>query len=85
MNPSDTSSQFQTYILEEDDVISEIKSDKLFIELKGFINYRDAFDGERYTKFRFVWKFFNIPTLPDITERYGQWWPCGNAEDNQAT
>ncbi len=85
VNPSDSPSKCNTWILEDNDVISEIKADKLFIEVKGNISYKDVFDRERYTKFRFVWKFADVPVLRESSEYYGEWHPCGTSEDNQTT
>jgi len=63
-------------------IISDIKSDKLFVEIRGFIKYKDVFDRDRETRFRYVWKFSSFfPTT--MGERYGSWEICGSPEDNK--
>jgi len=65
-------------------VISEIKNDKLFVEIRGFIKYKDVFDRDRETRFRYVWKFSSFVPIT-MGERYGSWEICGSAEDNRET
>ena len=61
-------------------MISEINLNRLVVGVRGFIKYRDVFDRDRETRFRWVWKFnqhFGGAT--------GDWEKCGAEEDNQET
>jgi hypothetical protein len=40
-----------------DEIISEIRTDRLFAGIRGFLKYRDAFDLDRELRFRYVWKY----------------------------
>jgi hypothetical protein len=67
-------------------IVSEIKSDKLFVEIRGFIKYKDVFDRDREIRFRYVWKFTRfLWSLGKTGERYGSWEICGSPEDNMET
>ena len=57
--------------------VPEIRDGRLFVEMKGFISYRDAFGNDRVTRFRYVWK----------RSLFGPagWEKCGPTEDNQET
>jgi hypothetical protein len=63
---------------------SEIKAGKVCVEIRGFIAYKDVFDRERVTKFRYAWKYLK---WPDGQEHYsvGLWEKCGSDEDNKET
>jgi hypothetical protein len=61
-------------------IISEISLNRLFVGLRGFIKYRDVFDRERETRFRYVWRF-NL----NFGGATGNWEKCGAEEDNQET
>lgn len=66
------------------DVINEIKLDRLFVYIRGFIKYKDVFDKERETSFRYVWKYSKYSPVGDLS-RFGEWEKCGAAEDNLQT
>jgi len=68
----------------KDLMLSEIKADRFFVVVRGFIKYRDVFDCDRETKFRYVWKYspYSPQTTPD---RFGEWEKCGPADDNIET
>ena len=59
--------------------LTEINIGRLFVGIRGFIKYRDVFDRERETRFRYVWKFH--PMFGTISE-HGDWEKCGTAEEN---
>jgi hypothetical protein len=52
----------------------EVKAGKLFVGVRGFIRYRDVFDRERETSFRYVWKYSSMYNLGGD---YGNWVTCG--------
>ena len=60
--------------------VPEIQAGKLFIGVRGVIKYRDVFDRDRETSFRYVWKY---PSADEIGE--GNWEKCGAKEENQET
>jgi hypothetical protein len=60
----------------------EIKAGKLFVGVRGFIKYRDVFDRERETSFRYAWKYSSMYNLGGD---YGSWLECGTKEENQET
>jgi hypothetical protein len=60
-------------------LIGEVKASKLFVGIRGVIVYKDVFDRERKTSFRYVWR----PSL--ISGIGGEWKKCGNPEENNAT
>jgi hypothetical protein len=63
-------------------LIAEIKAGRLFVGVRGFIKYRDVFDRNRETSFRYVWKYSSIYGLGGD---YGNWEKCGTKEENQDT
>jgi hypothetical protein len=67
-----------------EDMFAGIKADELFVGVRGFIKYRDVFDRERDTRFRYVWKYSTIPPPPG-DERWGSWVKCGKEEENRET
>jgi hypothetical protein len=69
---------------ESDGLLEEVKANRLFVMLRGFIKYKDVFDRERVTNFRYVWKYEDF-TVPPDTERWGHWERCGQPEDNKET
>jgi hypothetical protein len=81
--PINCSTIFLFGIPDAADEIPEIKADRLFVELRGFIKYKDVFDRERETRFRYVWKF--SPYAPMDGERFGYWEECGEEADNAKT
>lgn len=66
-------------------IISEIRGDRLFVEVRGYVKYKDVFDRDHEVRFRYVWKFWAWPSLPDNAERSGQWEKSGSSEDNKET
>jgi hypothetical protein len=62
-------------------MVSEIKAGRLFVGIRGFVKYKDVFDRDRETRFRYVWKYFK----ESIGEDAGDWEKCGATEDNQDT
>jgi hypothetical protein len=66
--------------------IVRIKKGELFIHFYGSIKYRDVFDRERYTNFRYTWKEYSLSdgTVED-TDLCGRWDKCGTKEDNEST
>lgn len=68
----------------KDLMLSEVKADRLFVVVRGFIKYRDVFDRERETRFRYVWKYvFWSPK--DSPDRFGTWEKCGPEGQNSET
>ena len=65
-------------------MLSEVEADRLFIVVRGFIKYRDVFDRERETRFRYVWKY-SLLSAKDNPGRYGTWEKCGPGEQNAET
>jgi hypothetical protein len=73
-------------IFDADDlqIINEIKLDRLFVIMRGYIKYKDVFDTERETRFRYVWRYSSLVTVGELN-RFGEWEKCGAAEDNLQT
>jgi hypothetical protein len=65
-------------------IINEITQDRLFVFLRGFIKYKDVFDKNRETTFRFVWKYSSLTPM-GASKRFGDWEKCGAIEDNRET
>jgi hypothetical protein len=63
-------------------ILEEIRADRMFVEIQGFIAYRDIFANNHTTRFRRVWKY-NPHTRGD--KRIGGWETCGRPEDNKET
>lgn len=63
----------------EDFIIQEVKASRMFVIVRGFIKYKDVFDRERETTFRYVWRY------SETVEDYGQWEKCGKPEENRET
>jgi hypothetical protein len=66
------------------EIRTEIEADRLFVECRGSIKYKDVFERERETRFRYVWKYSSFQLIGG-TERYGSWEKCGSDEDNVET
>lgn len=66
------------------DMVSEIKLDRAFVTVWGFIKYKDVFDRDRETRFRRAWKFSG-PIPIGVSHRPGKWEKCGSEEDNKET
>jgi hypothetical protein len=60
-------------------IIAEVEARRLFVGIRGVIVYKDVFDRERKTPFRYVWR----PSL--ISGIGGEWMKCGTPEENKAT
>jgi len=65
-------------------MLEEVKANNFFVMIRGFIKYKDVFDRERETNFRYVWKYEDVTVSTD-TERWGHWERCGQPEDNKET
>ena len=65
-------------------MLSEVKAGRLFVVVRGVIKYKDVFDRERETRFRYVWKYSWLAAVlsPD---RHGAWEKCGPGEQNTET
>jgi hypothetical protein len=66
-----------------DSIMTEIREDRLFVEFRGHISYKDVFGNERQTRFRYVWKYSKYSPIGKL--RRGSWEKCGAPEDNQET
>jgi hypothetical protein len=60
---------------------SEVKNDRLFVVIRGFIKYTDVFDRKREFRFRYVWKYSWLEPK-DADDRYGTWETCGPDDQN---
>jgi hypothetical protein len=60
--------------------LSEIKESRQFVGVRGFIKYKDVFDRERETRFRYVWKYSLYGGGVS-----GNWEKSGSEEDNLET
>jgi len=60
---------------EEQFFISEVKARRFFAGIRGFIKYKDVFDREHETHFRYVWKY------SEHVEDYGEWVKNGSPEE----
>ncbi len=59
--------------------IEEAKAKRMFVGMRGFIKYKDVFDRERETAFRYVWRY------SEVVADWGQWEKSGNPEENRET
>lgn len=59
--------------------IQAVKQHDLFVGIRGFITYRDVFDRERRTSFRYFSDYSEIPGLAN------GWVKCGRPEENRTT
>lgn len=60
-------------------LLQEVKAKRMFVCIRGFIKYKDVFERERETTFRYVWQY------SEVVEDYGQWKKCGKPEENHET
>jgi len=74
--------QYAFLFITDEWLIPEIKKGTFFVGMRGFIKYRDVFDRDRETRFRYVWKYL---TMYGLGEEYGNWEKCGTEAENQAT
>jgi len=63
--------------------VEAIAAGRKFIHFRGFINYKDVFGTERFTRVRRVWEMSPVKG-PDGT-RSGRWSRRGGAKDNSET
>jgi len=63
----------------------EAKARRLFIGIRGFIKYKDVFDRERVTAFRYVWKYAEGMYGLGEAQEHGDWVKRGKPEENQET
>jgi hypothetical protein len=68
-----------------DVLISQAKTRRFFIGIRGFIRYKDVFDRERITSFRYVWRFSEGMTELSDGRQFGDWLKNGKPEENQNT
>jgi hypothetical protein len=64
--------------------MEDIEADRLFVGIRGFMIYKDVFDRERETRFRYVWKYRDKGNIPGL-KRWGIWQKCGKEEENKET
>ncbi len=65
-------------------LLAEVKAGRMFVGIRGFIKYRDVFDRERETFFRYVWRSpHKIPGLDDFD--HADWVKSGRPEENRKT
>lgn len=64
-------------------IMNDVKAGRLFVGIRGFIKYKDAFDRERETRFRYAWKYASH--APGIEPPWGNWEKCGKEEENKET
>jgi len=83
--PNGPPSEQYAFLFAQDMVLNEVKSDRIFVGIRGFIKYRDTFDRERETRFRYVWKYHSLMPTPTGTTRWGNWEKCGSEEENKET
>lgn len=82
---SDLQPQYSNFILNyggslriklDGETLSKVGESQMFVHFWGVIRYRDIFDRDRETTFRYRW-------LPGKDERYDRWETCGEPEDNR--
>jgi hypothetical protein len=66
----------------DDTVQDELKTGSLVVGVRGFIKYKDVFDRDRITAFRYIWKVAEDMELAPI---FGNWVNNGNPEENNET
>jgi hypothetical protein len=64
-----------------DTMLNEIKNDRLFVIVRGFIKYKDVFERPRETRFRYAWKYWWAAPIGS-DERPGAWEKCGPEDQN---
>ncbi len=60
-------------------LVEQAKAGNMFVGIRGFIKYKDVFDRERETAFRYVWRY------SEVVDDYGQWEKSGSPEENRET
>lgn len=66
----------------EASLLPEIRENSFFVGVRGFIKYRDVFDQDRETRFRYVWKY---DSMYGLGGDFGHWEKCGASTDNYET
>jgi hypothetical protein len=66
-----------------DFTIPEVRADRMFAGVRGFIKYTDVFGRERETHFRYHWKYVGGGLAP--LEEFGDWIKSGRPEENRET
>jgi len=56
---------------------------RLFVHFYGVINYKDGFERERETSFRYRWEVTDFPRFNG--HPWSRWEVCGHPEDNRET
>lgn len=64
-----------------DTLLPEIRSGNFLVGIRGFIRYRDVFDRDHETTFRYAWRFSEFYGLGE----HGSWEKCGQSEENRDT
>jgi hypothetical protein len=86
VNPNSPRQELFAFMLlgaaESAHLLGEVKAGRMFVGIRGFIKYKDVFDRDRRTTFRYVWKY---TTLYGMDPDYGNWEKCGTPEENQDT
>ncbi len=77
--PTECSALIGTNEGSDDLLIQEVKARRMFICVRGFIKYKDVFDRQRETAFRYVWRY------SEAVADYGQWEKSGSPEENRET
>ena len=62
-------------------LLPEIKSGNFLVGIRGFICYRDVFDRNHETAFRYAWRFDEF----FADGKHGRWEKCGKPEENRET
>jgi hypothetical protein len=84
ISPNSTPQETFAFLYVDESNLSQIKAGRLFVGMRGFIKYKDVFDRDRQTGFRYVWKY--LPHgLYGLSGDYGDWEECGTEADNHKT
>jgi len=73
-----------TILTADSQEIIEIKNDRLFVGIRGWIDYQDVFGRNQTTRFRYIWKYFSFSPVTDAS-RDGAWEQCGTEDENKRT
>ena len=71
--------------IDEAIVLPEIREDRLSVGVRGFIKYRDVFERDRETTFRYIWRLSPIRGVIAGDLFSGDWIECGSPEENNET
>lgn len=64
-------------------LIAEARNRRMLIGVRGCIKYRDTFERERETTFRYVWRY--AEKMYGLGPDYGDWVKNGRPEENRET